>query len=167
VSTLGEIAAFLDGFQGAAATSVLTATVAAYALKRAGDQVAEAARRQKAAQSIAAGQDAFNARIDRLSRALRDVNSDLQDAVEDMERELAARESALLALQERLSELGTREQDLESRIQALSKIEPEAVKVFAELTAPGEKRSARRDYVLFGAGAATSLLTSIVFELIG
>ena len=38
---------------------------------------------------------------------------------------------------------------------------------FAKLTEVGEKRSAKRDYLLFGAGVIVSVLTAIGLRLLG
>jgi hypothetical protein len=102
----------------------------------------------------------------RLSRVLRDAGSELQSTVEAMERDVARRERDLRDLTARVEALGSREDSLQARIEVLSRTEPEAARAFAELLAPSERSSRRRDYALFLAGVLSSAITAIVLSVL-
>lgn len=77
------------------------------------------------------------------------------------------RQSTVLALEQELSEISKREKELQERIENLEKVPIPAVQYFAELVEKGERRSAWRDYMLFGLGVLVSTVISIVLRLIG
>ena len=106
-------------------------------------------------------------RIRSHAHTLRRASADLRESVDQMEGELALREASLARLEVELIALGDREQALQRRIDALRKVEPEALAAFAEMSAPAERRSANRDYTLFLLGAAVSFLVSLIFAVVG
>jgi len=75
------------------------------------------------------------------------------------------RERALTKLESELSILENREIETKKRIEDLQNIPLAAVEHFAQLTTAGEKRSARRDYLLFAAGVIVSTLIAILLKV--
>jgi len=77
------------------------------------------------------------------------------------------REQAVKKLEEDLMALTMRESQLKTKIEHLEKIPLPVAEYFAELAKPGEKKSAKRDYILFGAGVAFSVITAVVLKQLG
>ena len=66
-----------------------------------------------------------------------------------------------------LRQMQDREKELEERIQHLQNVPLPVAEHFAKLTTQGETRSAKRDYMLFGAGVIVSTVIAIILKLIG
>jgi uncharacterized protein YlxW (UPF0749 family) len=77
------------------------------------------------------------------------------------------RESAVQKIEAELQSLQNREKELQERIKTLQKVPLPVAEHFAQLTASGEKRSARRDYVLFGVGVIVSTVIAILLKVFG
>lgn len=77
------------------------------------------------------------------------------------------RKTAVDNIEKELSVLETREKEIKQRIDALQKVPIPVAEEFARLTQPGEVRSARRDYILFGAGVLVSTAIAILLKLLG
>jgi uncharacterized protein (DUF3084 family) len=76
------------------------------------------------------------------------------------------REAAVSTLENQLKDLETKEKTLQQRIEHLQAVPLPVAEYFAQLTGAGERRSAMRDYMLFGAGVLVSTAISIVFFVI-
>ena len=76
------------------------------------------------------------------------------------------RENALTKLESELTILESREIETKKRIEDLQNIPLQAVEHFAQLTTAGEKRSARRDYLLFAAGVIVSTIIAILLKVL-
>jgi DNA repair ATPase RecN len=77
------------------------------------------------------------------------------------------REANIQALEVNLSNLEGREKHLQQRIEELQKVPLPAVEHFAKLLEPGERKSAWRDYMLFGAGVLLSTAIAIGLKFAG
>jgi hypothetical protein len=62
--------------------------------------------------------------------------------------------------------MAQREEELKNRIDQLQNVPLPVAEHFAALAAAGDKRSAKRDYLLFGLGVFVSTLLSIIFFLL-
>ena len=62
--------------------------------------------------------------------------------------------------------MGKREKQLKDRIAALENVPVPVAEHFAELMASGQRRTAKRDYVLFGAGVLVTTLITIIIQLV-
>ncbi len=62
--------------------------------------------------------------------------------------------------------LETREKELKEKIEALESTPLPVAEHFAKLLESGEKRSAKRDYVLFGAGVVVTTGVAIIIQVI-
>jgi hypothetical protein len=105
-------------------------------------------------------------RLSQLMRTLRESSSEVDAVLRELASVAVQRESAATKLEQELKDLETKEASLQQRIQDLQNVPIPVAKYFAELTEPGERRSARRDYMLFGAGVLVSTAISIVFFLV-
>ena len=63
--------------------------------------------------------------------------------------------------------LENREKQLQESVQALENVPIPVAEHFARLTAVGEKRNAKRDYILFGAGVVVCTVIAIILKLAG
>ena len=96
-----------------------------------------------------------------LSRASRGVDAVLGE----LARVAKDRASAVQQLETDLATMEGREKELKERIDALEKTPLAVAEHFARLVAPGERRSAMRDYLLFGAGVVVSTVIAVVIQV--
>ena len=102
----------------------------------------------------------------KLSAELARSSEEVDKTLEEMEMVSRVREEALKSLEAKLSELAEREKDMQTRIDSLKSVPLPAAEYFLEMTEKSEKRSAARDYILFGAGVVVSTVIAIVLKLI-
>ena len=76
------------------------------------------------------------------------------------------RETAVQKLENDLVSLDSREKELKTSIKTLEKTPIPVAEHFAKLVADGEKRGARRDYMLFGAGVVVTTIIAIVIQIV-
>lgn len=96
-----------------------------------------------------------------LSKATREVDgilSELSDVAKD-------RAASVQALQTNLVALQGQERELRQQVELLQSIPVPVAEHFAKLVASGERRSARRDYMLFGAGVLVTTAITILLQL--
>lgn len=105
---------------------------------------------------------------------LNELTSNLIKASKEVDRVLneltevaSGRENAVRTLESQLSSLEEKEKDLKNRIDTLEKLRIPVAEYFAKLVESGEKRSAQRDYLLFGAGVVVSTIIAIILKLVG
>jgi len=77
------------------------------------------------------------------------------------------REKAVQKIEADLQSLQNREKELQKRIETLQNVPLPVAEYFAQLTVSGEKRNAKRDYVLFGAGVVVSTIIAILLKIFG
>lgn len=75
------------------------------------------------------------------------------------------REESVRKLETDLASLELHEKDLKEKIEALEQTPLPVAEHFAKLIAAGEKRNAKRDYLLFGAGVIVTTIIGFVFQL--
>jgi prefoldin subunit 5 len=75
------------------------------------------------------------------------------------------KEQTVEKLDSALKELEKREQEIKQRIEALQNVPLPVAEHFAKLVEPGERRSAKRDYLLFGSGVVVTTVITIVLQL--
>lgn len=105
------------------------------------------------------------------SQRLSELMSSLTSAslqVDSVLRELFAvaqeKEQAVRKLEVGMQEMAIREQELKKKIEALQNVLLPVAEHFAKLVEPGERRSAKRDYLLFGAGVLVTTIITIVLQ---
>jgi septal ring factor EnvC (AmiA/AmiB activator) len=89
--------------------------------------------------------------VDAVLSELAQVAKERADAVKQLETDLTAMEG--------------REKELKQTIETLERTPLAVAEHFARLVAPGERRSAMRDYLLFGAGVVVSTVIGIIVQL--
>jgi prefoldin subunit 5 len=109
----------------------------------------------------------FREKLDRLSNSLADASHEVDTVLSELASVAKAREEAVSRLEAELKTLEQREQSLQKSIKDLEAVPLPVVERFAELTAPGERRSARRDYILFALGVVVSTIIAVVLKLFG
>ena len=77
------------------------------------------------------------------------------------------RAKAVSTLEAGLAKLEREEEALRHRIESLQNLPLPVAEHFAALTESGERRSAKRDYVLFGAGVMLSTGIAIALKALG
>lgn len=97
-----------------------------------------------------------------LSRASREVDAVLVE----LARVAKDRARAVRQLETDLATMEGREKELKERIDALEKTPLAVAEHFAKLVAPGERRSAMRDYLLFGAGVVVSTVIGVIIQVL-
>jgi len=98
-----------------------------------------------------------------LVKASEEVDRILQEMAEASQQ----REVAVSRLEQQLGNLSEREKELQKKIDTLEKVPLPAVEYFVHIVEKGEKRSAWRDYSLFGLGVVVSTVIAIVLRLLG
>lgn len=96
-----------------------------------------------------------------LSKASREVDSVLQE----MALVARERETSATRMEGVLLELEKRERDLQKRIDILQTVPIPVAEQFAKLVEPSERRSARRDYILFLAGVVATTKIAILLQV--
>lgn len=112
-------------------------------------------------------QEGYGERLARLTASLTRASSEVDEVLRELARVAADREDAVKKLEIGLRDLEGREKQIQQRIQDLQNVSLPVAEHFAKLIAAGEKRSAWRDYILFGAGVIASTAIAIILRLIG
>jgi predicted nuclease with TOPRIM domain len=111
--------------------------------------------------------ESYKERMAKLIQSLTKASADVDYVLQEMAEVSHERESAIAKLEEELKSLAEREKHLQEKVETLEKVPLPAVEHFVSILEKGEKRSALRDYALFGAGVVVSAVMSIVFKLFG
>jgi chromosome segregation ATPase len=119
-------------------------------------------QREKARRSTSSYQE----KMKKLSAELARSSKEVDKTLEEMEMVSRVREEALKSLEAKLSELAEREKGMQNRIDTLKDVPLPAAEYFLKMTEKNEKRSAARDYILFGAGVVVSTVIAIILKLI-
>jgi septal ring factor EnvC (AmiA/AmiB activator) len=112
------------------------------------------------------GQSAtYRERMDKLLRDLTRASAEMDQTLVEMSMVSKERETALSELETKLQDLSGREQELQKRVDTLKQVPVPAVQYLLEATSKAERRSATRDYVLFGLGVVVSTVVTIVLKV--
>jgi hypothetical protein len=109
----------------------------------------------------------FTDRVSKLAENLNRSSREVDSILKEIASVMADRQAAAAKLEEELSRHSQHESELKQRIDALKDVPIPVAEHFAKLTESGERRSARRDYLLFGAGVLTSIVTAIALRWVG
>jgi hypothetical protein len=101
-------------------------------------------------------QKSYGERLSTLTASLTRASSEVDDVLRELAQVARDREAAVKKLEGDLAGLEGREKELKDRIEALQKTPLPVAEHFAKLLESGERRSARRDYLLFGAGVVVT-----------
>ncbi len=108
----------------------------------------------------------YRERMNKLSAELARASSEIDNVLEEMAIVSRAREEALKGLESKVDELSNREKELQTQVETLKNVPLPAVEYFLQVSEKGEKRSATRDYILFGLGVIVSTVVAIVLKLV-
>jgi ElaB/YqjD/DUF883 family membrane-anchored ribosome-binding protein len=108
--------------------------------------------------------ESYSQRLAKLTEELTQASSEVDSLLAELAQVAGDKESAVQELGNHLGELEQKETQLQKRIEELEGIPIPAAEHFATLVQSGEKRSAWRDYILFGAGVVVSIIISLLIR---
>jgi hypothetical protein len=107
----------------------------------------------------------YSERLAELTAVLTRSSRELDAVLNELGEVARERSAALQQLEDDLLKSERREKEARDRIEALEKIPLPVAEHFAKLTQAGEQRSAKRDYLLFGAGVVVSTVIGLIIQL--
>jgi hypothetical protein len=111
--------------------------------------------------------ESYSERLTALMRSLTAASSEVDSILTELAQMARGREDTIQELEATLSELEERKLQLQARIQDLQEVPLPVAEHFAAMVAREEKRSAMRDYMLFGLGVVVSTVIAILLRLLG
>jgi len=109
----------------------------------------------------------YSEQLSRLTSSLIKASKEVDRVLNELTEVASNRERAMKTLESNLASLEKKETDLKERIAILEQLPLPVADHFAGLIESGEKRSARRDYILFGAGVLVSTVIALILKLAG
>lgn len=109
----------------------------------------------------------YGERLDELTESLTKASRQVDEVLSELTVVAREREKNVRELEASMLVLEKHENDIKTRIEHLEKVPLPAVEHFAEIMNRGEKRSAMRDYMLFGAGVVVSTVIAIGLKAFG
>lgn len=109
----------------------------------------------------------YGERLKELVGQLSDATNNVDKILSEVANVAKEREDAINKLETELSDLEGKEKAMKEKIEVLSKTPLPVAQHFAELMRSSEKQSAKRDYMLFGAGVVVSTVIAIALKLFG
>lgn len=107
----------------------------------------------------------FKERLSELTHSLTKASSEVDEILKEMAQVARDREDAVKKLENDISSMEGKEKELKEKIAALENTPLPVADHFAKLIESGEKKSAKRDYFLFGAGVVVTTTIAIVIQL--
>lgn len=121
------------------------------------------ASQERSARNRTSGNN-YQDRIKSLTDKLAQASTEVDNVLKEIASVTQQREEKLKNLEFQLGELSQREKEMKNRIDTLKNIPIEAVDHFVQELEKGDKRSASRDYFLFGAGIIASIIITIMLK---
>jgi U3 small nucleolar ribonucleoprotein component len=109
----------------------------------------------------------YSEKLSQLTSNLIKSSKEVDRVLNELSNVATEREGSIKILENNLLSLEKKEIDLKQKIETLEKLPVPVAEHFAKLMESGEKRSARRDYLLFGAGVAVSTVIAIILKYSG
>lgn len=97
--------------------------------------------------------------------SLKKASEEMEIATFEFNSIMKEKQATVDFLEGKLSVLSLKETELRDKINTLQNVPIEAMKHFEEMLNKGNKRSAYRDYLLFGAGVVVSVIVGIILNL--
>lgn len=107
----------------------------------------------------------YSERLSEHMGVLLEASRKVDALIKELNNVAETREAAVRRLEHDLKHLHRREEELRRTIADLKDVPVPVADRFAALLAPSERRSAVRDYALFGAGVMVSTIVGIVLEI--
>ena len=111
--------------------------------------------------------ETYSEKISRLTNSLSKATAEVDEVLKEITSVGSERAKTVTELEKQLLELTTREKQIKERIEVLEKVPLEAIQQFERILDKGDKRSAWRDYMLFGLGVIVSTVIAIGLNLLG
>ena len=111
-------------------------------------------------------QKLYSERLAELTDSLTEASREVDTVLAELAKVARNRETAVQKLENDLVSLDSREKELKTSIKTLEKTPIPVAEHFAKLVSDGEKRGARRDYMLFGAGVVVTTIIAIVIQIV-
>ena len=111
--------------------------------------------------------ESYSERLKNLMQGLTKASSEVDNILAELAQVAGDRAKAVQELEAELAKLEEHQKQLEKRIQDLREVPLPVAEHFAAMVAPGERRSAWRDYTLFAAGVIVSTVIAILLRLAG
>lgn len=108
----------------------------------------------------------FAERLSALMEKLNAASSEVDVVLREISRVAQHRQETVEKLEKNLHHLESKEKQAKERIEVLENTPVEAAEYFAELISAVEKRSKKRDFVLFGAGAVVSAVVGLAIRFV-
>jgi len=112
-----------------------------------------------------APQKPYSERLAELTESLTKASREVDGVLLELAQVSKDRAEAVRQLEADLTTMEGREKELKQRIETLERTPLVVAEHFAKLVAPGERRSAMRDYLLFGGGVVVSTVIGIVIQI--
>ena len=106
-------------------------------------------------------------RLEKLTSSLTKSSTEIDGLLNELSNVAKERQKAVDKVETELLGLQGREKELQQRIDQLKDVPLPVAEHLAKLMAPGEKRSARRDYVLFVSGVLVSTILAVLLRVLG
>jgi septal ring factor EnvC (AmiA/AmiB activator) len=106
-------------------------------------------------------------KLAKLTESLMTASRDVDAVLLELSQVARDREKAVERIETDLVNLQEREKELQKRIETLQNVPLPVADYFAQISVSGEKRSAKRDYVLFGSGVIVSTVIAILLKILG
>ena len=107
----------------------------------------------------------YTERLSELTTSLTKASAEVDQVLAELAQVSKDRERAVHDLETGLGQLEKREKELKEKIEILQNVPLPVAEHFAKLVEPSEKRNARRDYVLFGAGVIVTTIIAVIIQL--
>lgn len=114
-----------------------------------------------------ANEESYAEKLSRLTSGLVKASSEVDGLLKELAVVAKQRAEAAEQLDGELKRLEAHEQELKKNVAELRAVPIPVAEHFAALVSKGERRSAWRDYILFGAGVVVSTLVAIILKLAG
>lgn len=111
--------------------------------------------------------ESYRGKLDQLLASLSKASEEVEAVLMELGQVAKERQEAVQKLENDLRALKTRENELQEVIQTLEKVPIPVAKYLADAASAGERRSARRDYILFGLGVVVSTIVTIILRALG
>jgi uncharacterized membrane-anchored protein len=108
----------------------------------------------------------YSERLAQLTASLTKASRELDSVLSELAQVARNREGAVKKLELDLGALETREKDLKENIEALENTPLPVAESFSRLLESREKRSVRRDYILFGSGVIVTTVVAIIIQVV-
>ena len=112
-------------------------------------------------------QPTYSERLGKLADELTRSSRQVDEILGEIGAVTSERQRAAEQLEQELARLTASEAEIKQRIDALKDVPIPVAEHFTKLMDSGERRSARRDYMLFGAGVLTSIISAIALKWLG